>query len=138
MGALAHRFFGLLFLGALTPLFALGCGDSGPPRFRISGTVTYEGKPVPTGSIVFQPDAARNNSGPNGSATIKDGVFDTRVDGQGFSGGPQIVIVQAFDGTNIDPDYNPHGLSLGSGYTESHDLPDGDAVLDIELTQQTR
>jgi hypothetical protein len=138
MDVLTRQFSRLLHLAVIAPLFALGCGDSGPPRYRISGTVSYEGKPVPFGAIIFQPNTMEKNGGPNGVAEIIDGAFDTRVSGQGFSGGPQIVIVQAFDGTNIHPDYNPYGLSLGSSYNEPHDLPNGEAVLNIELTERKR
>lgn len=138
MGVLTRRVSKLLQLAVVAPLFALGCGDSGPTRYRISGTVTYEGNPVPFGAIIFQPNTTQNNGQPNGIAEIIDGVFDTRLGGQGFSGGPQIVIIQAFDGINIHPDYNPYGFSLGSGYNEPHDLPAGEAVLNIELTKRKK
>jgi hypothetical protein len=115
-----------------------GCQDSGPPRYRISGTVTHQGQPVPIGSILFQPDGAKQNSGPYGFAPIREGRYDTQLDGKGFSGGPQIVIVEAFDGVNIDPDYNPYGLSISSGYIQPHDLPHTETTLDIRLPTTRR
>lgn len=135
-----HRSFLVLASAslALTLGVTCGCREPGPPRYRISGTVTYQGKPVPIGSVLFQPDPGQNNSGPVGSATIKDGVYDTQREGRGFSGGPQIVIVEAFDGQNIDPDYNPYGSSLTYGYMEPHPLPESDTTLDIELSERTR
>jgi hypothetical protein len=46
-------------LGITIPavLAVLGCGDSTglPPRYRVSGTVTYNGKPVEKGTVTFTP-----------------------------------------------------------------------------------
>ncbi len=43
-------------LAALLALTALaGCGQSLPPRAVVSGSVTYKGKPVEFGDIVFDP-----------------------------------------------------------------------------------
>lgn len=42
-------------LGALAAAVCLGsgCGSSGPPTGKISGTVTFEGQPVPEGEVCF-------------------------------------------------------------------------------------
>ncbi len=117
----------------------LGCGgDKGPKRYRISGTVTYQGEPVPMGTVMFEPDSSAGNSGAAGSAAIKDGKFDSGADGVGFVGGPHRITVQAFDGKNPDPDFNPYGSPIGGGdlYVKSFDLPVGDATLDIELADE--
>jgi hypothetical protein len=122
-------------LAAASTLLA-GCSESGPPRFEVSGTVTYEGKPVPVGSILFQPDPAVGNEGPYGSATIKDGKFDTRLEGEPTIGGEQIVLIEAFDGKVENPEYAPYGKSIAGGYQQPHQLPQADATLDIELTEE--
>ncbi len=36
-------------------LFCGGCGDGGPPKYKISGKVTYKQKIIPTGSVTFAP-----------------------------------------------------------------------------------
>lgn len=113
-----------------------GCSESGPPRYHVSGTVTHEGTPVPAGSILFQPDPAAGNEGPYGSATIKDGKFDTRDGGEPTIGGPQVVLIEAFDGNVKNPEYAPYGQSIGGGYQKSHPLPQADATLNIELTEE--
>jgi len=41
---------------ALTTLIS-GCGESGPPSGTLTGVVTYKGKPLPTGTITFVPQA---------------------------------------------------------------------------------
>jgi hypothetical protein len=32
-----------------------GCGQEGISRYEISGTVTFQGQPVPEGNIAFEP-----------------------------------------------------------------------------------
>jgi hypothetical protein len=68
-----------------------GCGESGPQRFRLQGTVEFDGKPVPAGSVYLDPDATKGNKGPQGFATIVDGKFDTQNGGKGHVGGAMRV-----------------------------------------------
>ncbi|MBN1588927.1 MAG: hypothetical protein JW888_05380 [Pirellulales bacterium] len=39
----------------LLSLVVVGCGESGPPTFPVTGSVTYQGKPLPLGSVMFVP-----------------------------------------------------------------------------------
>lgn len=63
-------------------MFALpwccGCGDAGPPTYPVSGVVSYQGKPLPAGVILFRP-----KQGPATSAEIgPDGRYAlTAVEG---------------------------------------------------------
>jgi hypothetical protein len=112
-----------------------GCGKSEATRYRVSGSVTFKGKPIPVGSIQFSPDTAKGNNGPSAYTSIKDGRYDSAADGRGTVGGPQIVSVEAFDGQNVDPDVLPNGRPLVRGFRKSFDLPkDADATLDLELS----
>src|SRR5689334_5692258 len=87
---------GLLFAAAAIVLLLCGC-SRGPKRVRVSGAVTFQGKPVPYGNVVFEPDRSRGNSGPQGYATIKDGHFDTGVaGGSGACQGPQVVALEGY------------------------------------------
>jgi hypothetical protein len=53
----------LALVAAAVALTPLACGRSGPEMARVSGTVTYQGKPVPKGTVSFvSPDAARRNA----------------------------------------------------------------------------
>ena len=123
---------------AVCCLLLSGCGDSGPLRYHVSGTVTHEGVPVPKGSILFQPEGAQGDR-QYGSATINDGKFDTAAEGgEGIMGGPHLVSIEAFDGSTENPDLMPHGRSLGTGYREPFELPQKDTTLNIELTERTR
>jgi hypothetical protein len=75
-----------------------------PTRYRVSGTVTFDGKPVPYGDVVFTPDSAKKNTGPQGIAKIRDGKFDTSLEkGKGAGGGPTLVKVTGLTGEGGQP-----------------------------------
>ncbi len=59
----------LAIFGAVAAL--VGCGDS-VKTADVSGTVTYDGKPVEEGAISFVP---ADGKGPSGGGTIKDGKY---------------------------------------------------------------
>src|SRR5262245_3095969 len=81
---------------------SLGCGDSGPPRTDVWGTVTWKGAPIPAGHIFFTPDATKGNHGLQGVAVIENGKFDTRFDkSRGCTSGPQQIEIRCFDGKGI-------------------------------------
>ncbi len=75
---------------SLLSLCVTGCGhDSG--RESLAGSVTFDGKPLPYGEIIFRPKA-----GPEGSATVRDGKFSTDEGGQGITRGPNTLIVTGY------------------------------------------
>lgn len=53
-----------------------GCGDSGPATYPVSGTVTFNGQPVPVGYIVLSPIDGK--VAPDASEVI-DGKFKFRA-----------------------------------------------------------
>ena len=61
--------FGPIILGVALLALA-GCGESGPKRYGVSGTVKFHGEPVKLGSINFQAD-----DGASGGAQITDGKY---------------------------------------------------------------
>ncbi|PQO39249.1 hypothetical protein C5Y96_05165 [Blastopirellula marina] len=69
------------------------------PRYQVSGTVTYDGKPVPSGLVKFQPDVEKGGYGPGGYAPIKDGEFCTA---EGICAGPVKVSICGFDGIPLE------------------------------------
>src|SRR5262245_34690546 len=72
-----------------------GCSGTKDDRLRLSGAVTYDGQPIQFGEILFTPDGASGNSGPQGIAKIREGRYDTGD--MGIAGGPTIICVTAFD-----------------------------------------
>jgi hypothetical protein len=86
------------FVAGLTGLAAIGCGPRDTRvRNRVTGTITYGGKPVVAGEILLIPDGEQRNTGPEGIAIIKNGRFDTRGSrAPGIDGGPMVVEVTGF------------------------------------------
>ena len=127
-GSFYHGFVSLGMIGLL--VFA-GCGKSGPPRYDLSGNITWGGKPIPAGSITFMPDQTQGNSGLAISAKIQDGQFDTTLDGEGHLGGPHTVKVIALDGKPSDE--FSEGVPIFPPYEMELDLPNDDGTQDIEV-----
>jgi hypothetical protein len=110
-----------------------GCADgAGKKVVHVRGTVTHKGKPLPLGLIVFEPDPAKGNTGPQGHAEIKDGKFDTRISQKGAVPGPQLVRITGGDGVNPEP-FTPFGNLLFDEYSTRIDgAPDGpDLTFDV-------
>lgn len=86
----------VLLFGGLCCLLSQSCGSGGGSEklYHVSGTVTFAGKPVPYGSVLFVADAEEGNTGPQGVATIEDGKFDTAKAGRGVVGGAYTVIIK--------------------------------------------
>jgi hypothetical protein len=57
-----------------TLLVLAGCSDGRLKTAPVKGTVTYNGKPVPQGSIMFQPE-----QGPVATANIKNGSYSLKT-----------------------------------------------------------
>jgi len=81
---------------------APGCGASGPQMARVSGTVTYDGKPVPQGTVTF---IAKDANGRNATGAIQsDGSYtlQTEQPGDGAQVGQYDVTVAAIDAPVLD------------------------------------
>lgn len=116
-----------------------GCGGGGgPQRHTVSGKVTHQGRPVPAGSVAFEPDTSRGGSGPGAVAEIKDGRYRT-ARGKGPAAGPHRVRVTGYDGVPQTIDGTPGGMFLPEGkalfapYQTTVDLPSGDSEHDFEV-----
>jgi hypothetical protein len=89
---------------ALVLLAPLGCGRAGPEMARVTGKVTYQGKPVPKGTIAFIPVAdGRNATG----ALAPDGTYrlQTEEPNDGAQLGEYKVTISARDDVVLD--YTP-------------------------------
>lgn len=97
MRLLTRRAPGALALG-LVLIGLAGC-TSKPPMAQLSGTVTFQGKPVPAGWISFTPEAG---VGTVRVCQIKDGVYDSSTEGEtGIFPGKNLVKIAGFDGKKI-------------------------------------
>lgn len=120
----------LIALAMLVTSGGCGSSDKGPPRYTVSGTVSFEGKPVPKGFITFLPDTSKGNKGPGGGAEIKAGSYRTAT-GKGVVGGPYIVKIVGYDGiaTSAEGEELPDGQSLFTPYQTAVEFP-------LEATKQ--
>lgn len=71
--------FGRILVWAALCCVGCGPGSKAPPRFDVSGQVTFGGKPVPSGSIYFEADSSRGNAGPVSIVGIENGRYDTQA-----------------------------------------------------------
>ena len=82
----------------LTTFTFCACSEQGPTRYQISGEVKFNGQPVAYGDVLFTPDGAKGNSGPQGVAYINNGSYDTRnTDGKGIAGGPTVIHIRGLN-----------------------------------------
>ena len=86
----------LLFV--LQALLLSGCGPREAPTWRVQGTVTYQGKPLPLGRVMFVPaDSPLGDPGEIGP----DGRFELRaVEGKHAV---QIEAMPAYEAARTDP-----------------------------------
>jgi len=125
---------GFLACLALAPCGCGGGGD-GPSRFDVSGSVTFNSQPVPFGRVVFDPDTAAGNKGPQGFAEIRDGSYDTRS-GRGTVGGPHIVRISGF-GTDPKTGNEDNPVpALFPDYQTKVDLPKSEATQDFAVAAE--
>lgn len=122
---------------ALVLASVAGCGQRGRERFRVSGTVTHAGQPVRLGRVVFEPDTARGNDGPQGFAPIENGRFDTSGPHcKGAVGGPTLVRIDGLEVTGGE-DAAASGKLLFPTHEEAIDLPRADSVRDFVVPNPT-
>lgn len=110
-----------------------GC-NSGEQLYDVSGTVTFDGKPIPKGLIFFDPDVTKGGSGGQGFANIVDGKFTTADKGRGVRGGAYLVRVNGFDGKEAPE--APFGMYLFPEHQEPRELPKAPSTLDLALTKK--
>ena len=122
-------------LACVPALWLSGCGlsESPPTRYDVTGTVTFKGKPVPYGEIMFEPDSSKGNSGPAARAEIKDGAYATEKE-KGVVVGAARVRISGYDG-NPPPGggTQPHGKPLFPEYIDNVDQPEDVATHDFAI-----
>jgi hypothetical protein len=96
-----------------------GCGQPPPPSFKVSGIVTFQGKPLDHGTVLFHSSA--------GAAPIKaelrqDGTFDLSA----VAGDYKVTVASTTPGHGIegvDRDYQPPTLQTPAKYIRLDETP---------------
>jgi len=123
---------GVLVVMALAAIAAVfrSDHDGGPEQYRIAGKVTLDGAPVPAGTIYFEPDPAKGNTGRQVFTDIKNGQYVTQA-GRGCIPGAVLAIINAWDGEAVG-DYLL-GSPLHEPVTIPFEMPSEDTTRDFEL-----
>jgi hypothetical protein len=112
-------------------LFTAGCGSGGVARYDISGNVTFNGMPLPSGTISFDPEGQELGGG---FASIENGQYDTAKGGRGHLGGHHKVTIVGSDGKRLDPNNPDSGTrSLFPPYIVDEDLPTSKTTKDFDV-----
>ena len=87
-----------IFLLILSTLSVVGCG--GPDIVEVTGKVTYNGEPLPAGTVMFQPVGGEHSQPATGEIQ-SDGTFKltTREQGEGATVGSNRVLVNSYEPT---------------------------------------
>ena len=100
MNSFSRLIFSLIIGMVSLPLVGCSGANDGPARFELSGTVNYQGKPVPYGELLFIPNSSKGNQGTSAVAIIEAGRYQTAED-KGIIGGPHHVEIKGFDGPPV-------------------------------------
>lgn len=79
-------------------LMLTGCGESGPRRVTVTGSVTVDGQPIDAGAIRFLP--TDNNKGPAVSGLISGGAFRLSGEAGPLPGVYRVLITQSIKPTS--------------------------------------
>jgi hypothetical protein len=111
-----------------------GCSQD-EPIYDVSGTITFEGKPVGKGLIFFDPD--KGTPGTQGFANIENGTYNTAGKGKGIrGGGPYSVRINGFDG--IEGPDAPFGQALFPEHQFTQELPAQNQTFDYDVKRKRR
>jgi hypothetical protein len=110
-------------------LFITGCG--GTKTYPLTGKVTFDGKPIPRGTVTFLPKTNQTNTGSYSMAIVKDGNFKIEKGKLGLIEGTYAVIVTGMDG--IAEEFHPEGLPLFADYRTEFVFNEGMLQFDIEV-----
>ncbi len=114
-------------------LMLAGCGGDGIDRYPVNGSVTYEGEPVESGAIFFEPTASVGAIAPTKYLPIRDGKYDTGKEGP--VEGTYRVTVGGMDRAKetVDSDGITMTPQLFEDYKFEVEIPVPGNTLDIEV-----
>jgi hypothetical protein len=113
---------------ALIAALLVGCGKA-PVGNGVSGKVTFNGSPIPAGTIYFEPDAGATGS--QGVAKIVDGAYDTRSTGMGVTAGKTRVRIEGFEKGSSSDVMGP----ILCRWETTAEFKEGDNVQDFEVPE---
>jgi hypothetical protein len=86
----------LTLVAVVLLVLVAGCGSSGPKLYSVSGTVTYNGQPLPDGDIIFAPATP---GGVEYAGKVAAGKFSFNSE----AGGKKVKILASREEGAVDP-----------------------------------
>ena len=122
-----------LFTAAALAAVLVPAGCSGEkPTTQLSGTVTFKGKPVPSGYINFMPDSTKKVYGEVRMVRIKDGAYATKEgNANGIFPGEAQIVISGFDGKPLD--YYPDGKQIFNPWQTTGTVPAKKGTMDFSV-----
>ena len=136
--------YGWASMALVMTVVACGCAEKGS-EVTVSGKVTIDGEPIPTGTVTF---VAAEGDTPTGGGVIKDGAYTARV-----PPGEKIVLVLGNRLVGQEPEYkdmpdspmrDKYEMITPEAYNAKHLTPLKASItgpqegLDFELTKTVR
>jgi hypothetical protein len=116
-----------------------GCGGDGITRHEVRGTVSYQGKAVQDGAMVFEPDASIGMVAPTCFVRIENGQYRT-APSESPTTGTYKVRVMGYDNSKMRTDVAPGEIvelpELFPEYELRVEIPPTDGKLDIEVPEK--
>lgn len=117
----------------LLSIVVLGCGRGDVQRQHLRGKVTYQGRPVPAGLILFNPIQTEGKGGSRGGARIVQGTYDTQAkDGLAVPVGKTQVLVTGYSKLAESEESGP-AQPLFQGYETSVEVTPETTTFDINI-----
>jgi hypothetical protein len=117
-----------------------GCDFGGPAMYSVTGTVHFEGRPIPRGRISFIPEDSKERTA---STQIEDGSYNVKM----TAGSRKVQIMATRDNGPFDPvmgqapqlQYIPNRYNINTEL-KANIAPDGENRFDYDLkgTDTTR
>jgi|SRR6185437_7569869 len=120
-----------------------GCGDGGPKLYPVTGKVLVNGKPLTSGSVVYNPDKAKGNTftGVSVGELNADGVYTLDTNGKPGAPAGSYKITITSSGAVSQDNTKPSAkspINVGYGLVETTNLEttvgDKPGKYDFEVT----
>lgn len=134
----------VLLLGCFTAAM-IGCGEAGPKRAAVTGTVKLDGAAVESGSITFIP--TKDSKNPSAAGEIEGGEYNIPLDSGPAAGTYRVEIrwsrptgkkiemgSPSPPGTMVDEVKEAIPAKFNSASTLTKDVEAGENTLDFDLT----
>ncbi|HWL07013.1 MAG TPA: hypothetical protein VNQ76_01235 [Planctomicrobium sp.] len=132
------RMLSLAVLMTLGFAALIGCGQTNElDRIILSGQVSYDGQPVPFGSVWFEPTMSAGQMAPTGFAIIRNGQFKTKAEDAPIAG-PYNVRISGYPEETPRVDDEEQRIVLFPQYIMEMELVSTKVPMNLEVPKQQK